>query len=464
MLEDARFERRDDLAGVEIELHLVDDHGAPLFRNQEVLAATGNMAVQSELGSFNVELNVPPRGLSGTAALGLEGDMRAMLNAVERRAQSRGIRTLMVGILPTLEQEHLLRSDWMSPSARYEVLNDAILGTRGKDLRIDIRGEEELVAESSTLAPESACTSVQLHLQVSPHLFARTWNTAQVLAGPQVALGANSPFLFGRSLWQETRIELFRQTTDATNEELARRGVKPRVWFGERWITSVYDLFVENIRHFPVLIPEMSQEDPRDVFSAGGTPLLQELRLHNGTIYRWNRPVYDVGAGGAHLRVENRVLPAGPTVVDVVANAMFFYGALWEMRSHDPPLWMELEFADALENFERCARWGLEARITWPRGGVVPVRDLVLDTLLPLAHAGLERHGVDRAVRERYLGIVERRAVTGRNGAWWQVATVRALEASGADRRAALTGMLRCYRVGMHANEPVHTWRVPSGG
>src|SRR5512133_3071757 len=191
---------------------------------------------------------------------------------------------------------------------------------------------------SNTIMPEAACTSTQVHLQVSPEDFAGYWNAAQAIAGVQVAVGANSPFLFGKHLVAESRIPLFEQSTDTRSEELKAQGVRPRVWFGERWITSIFDLFEENVRYFPALLPITEDEDPLAVLEAGGTPGLHELRLHNGTIYRWNRPIYDVVDGTPHLRVENRVLPAGPTVVDMLANAAFYYGALGTLSEEDRPL------------------------------------------------------------------------------------------------------------------------------
>ena len=196
---------------------------------------------------------------------------------------------------------------------------------------------------------------MQLHLQVSPQDFAANWNAAQTLLGPQLAVGANSPYLFGKHLWAETRTELFLQATDTRSIELKNQGVRPRVFFGERWITSIFDLFEENVRYFPALLPEVSDEDPVAVLDRGEAPRLQELRLHNGTVYRWNRPIYDIVDGRPHLRVENRVLPAGPTVVDVLANSAFYYGAMRMLSEQDRPVWTGCSFATAEANFTECA-------------------------------------------------------------------------------------------------------------
>jgi hypothetical protein len=234
--------------------------------------------------------------------------------------------------------------------------------------------------------------------------------------------------------------------------------VRPRVWFGERWITSIFDLFEENVSYFPALLPVVDDEDPLETLERGDVPRLGELRLHNGTIYRWNRPVYDVVDGRPHLRVENRVLPAGPTVIDMLANSAFYYGMLRTLCDEDRPLWTKMSFAAAQANFLEAARHGIDARLYWPDLGEVTADELVLRRLLPMAHEGLTRWGVAAEVRDRFLGVIEGRAKTGRNGAGWQVSTVRALQEGGMTRPEALAEMLRRYCEHMHTNEPVHTW------
>jgi hypothetical protein len=457
MLAQSSFAFDFPLTGMEIECNLVDGNYQPAMSNQDVLAAIADPAYQTELGAYNIEFNVPPRPLAGRAGRELEADVRASLNVAETKANVGGVHIVMIGILPTLMPEHL-SSGWMSESTRYQALNDSIFNARGEDIQIDISGPEPLRLNSASIAPESACTSTQLHLQVSPADFANNWNAAQVLAGPQLALGANSPYFFGHHLWSETRIELFTQATDTRPDELKTQGVRPRTWFGERWITSIFDLFEENVRYFPSLLAEVSDEDPVSELAAGRTPQLSELRLHNGTVYRWNRPVYDVVDGRPHLRVENRVLPAGPTVIDMLANSAFYYGMLRTLSDEDRPLWTKMSFAAAQQNFLTAARHGIRARLYWPGLGEVSTEELVLGQLLPMAHEGLTRWGVATEVRERFLGVIEGRARTGRNGAVWQVSTVRTLQEHGMTRPAALAEMLRRYCDHMHSNEPVHTW------
>jgi hypothetical protein len=231
------------------------------------------------------------------------------------------------------------------------------------------------------------------------------------------------------------------------------------VWFGERWITSIFDLFEENVRYFPALLPVVEEEDPMAVLESGGAPRLQELRLHNGTIYRWNRPIYDIARGRPHLRVENRVLPAGPTIVDTLANAAFYYGLVRVLVEDDRPVWSSMSFDAARENFYEGARNGIDARLYWPGIGEAPATELVLRRLLPLARDGLSRWGVDAHDADRLLEIIERRCVTGVNGASWQAATFHRLY-DRLDRMDALREMTVRYREHMHSNEPVHTWAI----
>ena len=271
MLASSTFDAEQPMTGLEVELNLVEADYEPHLGNTAVLEEIADAAFQTELGAYNIELNVPPGPLAGSAMLDLEAGLRGSLNQAETSAGRRGAHIVMIGILPTLQEEHLDRPDWMSPSARYAALNESVFLARGEDIELDIHGVERLTTVATSLAPESACTSVQLHLQVDPNQFAPTWNAAQVLAGPQLALGANSPFFFGHELWRETRIELFAQSTDTRSPELRNQGVRPRVWFGERWITSIFDLFEENVRYFPALLPEITDEDPVAVFEAGST-------------------------------------------------------------------------------------------------------------------------------------------------------------------------------------------------
>ena len=334
------------LLGMEIEFNLVTGDMTPAMSNREVLESIDDSAVfQTELGQFNVEMNVEPGPLTGDATFELEKKLRASLDVADARIHAHDAEMVMIGMLPTLQLEHLDR-EWITANPRYELLNEQIFAARGEDIELDVEGValpggdvEILRADTNSVVPEAACTSMQLHLRVAPEEFAAHWNAAQCLAGVQVALAAKSPVRAGKALWHESRIPIFEQATDTRTFELKNQGVRPRVWFGERWIHSVLDLFEENSRYFPALLPDVSDTDPLEVLAAGGVPELSELQMHNGTVYRWNRPVYDCSDGKPHLRIENRVLPAGPTVVDIMANAAFYYGTVRALVNAERPLW-----------------------------------------------------------------------------------------------------------------------------
>jgi gamma-glutamyl:cysteine ligase YbdK (ATP-grasp superfamily) len=455
MLSEEQFHTDDPMIGLEVELNLVDEAGDPALKNAEVLTAIADPSFQTELGQFNIEINVPPARPRDGGLDTFEANLRRSLNDAEAKASEVGAHQVMIGVLPTLASSHF-EPQMMSANPRYRLLSEQILHARGEDIRIDITGPERLITTADSILPEAACTSTQFHVQTSPEQFAAYWNASQAIAAVQIAVGANSPYCLGKELWRETRIPLFEQAADTRSEELKAQGVRPRVWFGERWINSVFDLFEENVRYFPALLPITTDEDPVAVLEGGEAPKLGELRLHNGTIYRWNRPIYDINDGVPHLRVENRVLPAGPTVADLVANAAFYFGLVRHLAESDRPLWSQMSFQAAEENFERAAEDGIEASIYWPALGEVKATELVLRRLLPLAHQGLVSWGVPAEERDRLLGIVEQRCVKGVNGASWFVDRMHARR--GQDRYDALRATLLDYRERMHSNEPVHTW------
>jgi hypothetical protein len=459
MLDAFGFDAERPMTGLELELDLIDPDAEPAMRNAEILADLADPSFQVELGQFNLELNARPRLIAGDGFADYERDLAERLGRAEDGARKADCTLVMIGILPTLTPAHTALEN-LSPNPRYRLLNEQIVTARGEDITLDIRGVERLQTTTDSIGPEAAGTSVQCHLQVAPETFASYWNASQAIAAVQVAVGANSPYLFGRRLWDETRITLFEQSTDTRPDELKAQGVRPRAWFGERWIASIFDLFEENVRYFPPLLPICEDEDPVEVLHSGGVPRLGELRLHNGTVYRWNRPVYDVMDGRPHLRVENRVLPSGPTVVDLLANAAFYFGLARVLAEEDRPIWSQLTFPAAAENFHAAARRGIRSSVSWPRIGEVRVTDLVLEWLLPKAYEGLDRYDVNGAIRDRLLGIIEQRCLTLRNGAVWQVAAVEAEERRGRDRRAALHAMLQRYAVHQRTNQPVHTWPV----
>ena len=330
MLREAAFDTDDPMTGLEVELNLVDEAGDPALKNAEALEAIADPDFQTELGQFNIEINVPPAKLREGGLETFEDNLRRSLNDAETKSAERR--------RPPGDDRHPADPGRGPHGPAQHQRQPALQAAERADPARPRRGPRDhdqrrptgSTTTSDSIVPEAACTSTQLHVQTSPDQFASYWNASQAISAIQLAVGANSPYLLGKQLWRETRIPLFEQATDTRSEELKAQGVRPRVWFGERWITSVFDLFEENVRYFSALLPITDDEDPLAVLEAGGTPELPELRLHNGTIYRWNRPVYDVTgppeARVPHLRVENRVLAAGPTVADTMANAALYFG------------------------------------------------------------------------------------------------------------------------------------------
>ncbi|STC69952.1 carboxylate-amine ligase [Corynebacterium pilosum] len=447
--------------GLELELNLVDKHMQPTTRNQQVLAELDD-EYQSEIGAYNVELNHPPLSLEGDGLRRLHAGLDERLASVRSAASKAGAQVAMIGTLPTMTTEFLEDPAWMTKENRYQALNNAIITSRGELMRLDISGPEDYAHEFEDIAPESTCTSMQLHLQVAPNRFADVWNASQAIAGVQVALSANSPLFMGHRLWHESRIPVFEQSIDTRTPELVTQGVRPRVWFGERWITSVFDLFEENVRYFSPILPEGRSTPIMD----GDSPSLHYLNLHNGTVWRWNRPIYDSSLDLSHIRVENRLLPAGPTVADIVADAAFYYGLVKFLAEQNRPVWSRLTFDDARDNFFSAARNSLYSRQVWPTLGRTSAAELVAEHLLPQAREGLVALEVERELIDEYLGIIEGRSTTRQNGAAWQLGVAKVFGRGSApdseDRRQAMARMLELYLENQATGRPVHTWEIPT--
>ena len=460
MVDGGWFIAHEDTVGMEVELDLVDPLGRPQLVNDAVLASLGRADMQHELGQFNVELNLAPRRLQGRVLHDNERDLADVLERCGARIEGLGARLVAIGMLPTLRAEQLT-VERISGNPRYALLCRRMRAAHRSPFRVRIiDGCEPVGFTTDSIAPTATTTSLQLHLRVPPDRFAAYYNAAQTIAGAQVAVGANSPYLLGYQAWQETRITLLEQLLDTRRPSEVRAGAPARVRLGDRWINDPVELFDEVVRVFPPLFPTLEAEDPDAALETGCVPRLRELRLHNGTVWRWNRPVYDVQAGRPQLRIENRVLPSGPTAVDMVANAAFYYGLLRAIVDNDPAPWRQVPFATAERNLHRAARDGLTARLCW-QGVDHPIDQLTRDVLLPAAAAGLDAWGVDANDRDRYLGVIEARVRSGRTGAAWQTEAVRYLEEHGLERIAALHEMTRRYVEHAHTGAPVHEWPVP---
>jgi gamma-glutamyl:cysteine ligase YbdK (ATP-grasp superfamily) len=447
--------------GAELELFLIDQQGRPLPLNDKVRGTAADPRVTIELGRFNLELNLTPRLLAGRPLSAMGAEASAAVCIVDHAARSCGGQIVLVGILPTLRPQDLTRKA-ISDSPRYQALNSGLRRLRQQPFQIAISGADELTFWADDIALEAANTSWQVHLRVNPADFARTYNAAQLATGPVLAVAGNSPLFFGRRLWEETRIALFEQSAD-DRDELSRCRRLARVAFGSGWVRQgALELFEEAVRlHEPVL-PVVGAENPLDALKEGRTPRLDELRLHQSTVWRWNRAIYDPVDRG-HLRIELRALPAGPTVPDMLANTAFLLGLTLTL-AEDAPSWSRVfGFRQAHRNFYCAAQQGLDAQLRWPLGqdgeDTAPVaRDLAL-RLLPDAQRGLEAAGVAVDEVSELLGIIEARVRARQTGAAWQRKTLTALERR-MSREQALEVMLARYLELAAHQQPVHTWPV----
>ncbi|MGK7294314.1 MAG: glutamate-cysteine ligase family protein [Candidatus Wenzhouxiangella sp. M2_3B_020] len=431
--------------GAEQEMFLVDKAYRPALTSMQLLEHLDDPRFTHELGLFNLEANLSPLELGGDCLRRLEAETDEVLKLAREHAAKVGSQVALVGILPTLTRDHLTL-DAMVPTARYFALNNALLKLRGSDFQFAIKGIDQINLQHDNLMLEACNTSYQVHFQVGSDEFASLYNVAQVVTGPLLAACANSPILLGKRLWHESRIAVFENSIDARSEALAARGLQPRVHFGDHWIEeSVIEIFKEDIARFRVILTTEFEEDPIGMVRRGEIPKLNALRLHNGTVYRWNRACYGISSNGKpHLRIENRVIPSGPTVIDEVANAAFFFGMMSRLSHAIDDIRDHFNFSDVKSNFLSAARDGLRAQQVWFDQEQKPAQELIIKELLPLAEQGLREASIDERDIERYLGVIERRVANRRTGARWQLESLENMKDQGSlhERLRALTASI----------------------
>ncbi len=443
---ESRFGGQGNVAGFELEAWLVDPLGQPQPKNVEFLTQLNNPEVVAELSRFNIELNTEPRQLKTNILSEMAADLNKTWQQCNRVASKFDCSLVMIGTLPTIKDSQLTLTN-MSPAKRYRALNEQVLRLRGgQPLRLDIDGHDHVHMSHGDLMFESAATSFQVHLQTPFEFASRYYNAAHIASAPIVAVSANSPYLFGRDLWDETRIPLFEQAVDLAGSSQDECGGHGRVTFGAAYVkTSLLECFERNQRCYHVLLPTLLDDT---------TESLAHIRLHNGTVWRWNRPLIGFSADGEpRIRLEHRVIPAGPTILDTIANAALFFGIVEMLAQQDQAPESLLDFEQARRNFYQAAQHGLRAQIQWIDGKTYPINTLLQQQLLPLAHQGLERLQINPEDRQRFLNIIEARLNNGQNGANWQ----RAYIAKHGQDFAALT---RAYRTRQEAGEPVHQWSL----
>jgi CBS domain-containing protein len=459
MLKEERFETGVRRIGAEQELFLVDQHWRPAPIATEVLERLDDPHFTTELARFNLEFNLDPLIFGGSCLRDMEWQLGELLGAARAAAQNRGGDVVLAGILPTINKTDLELIN-MTPNPRYYALNEAMNRLRGGAYEFYLQGMDELYLHHDSILVEACNASFQIHFQVAPDEFARIYNAAQAVAGPLLAAAVNSPMLFGKRLWAETRIGLFQQSIDTRRTTPHLREQTPRVSFGRQWVReSALEIFQEDIARFRALLSTEINDDPFEDLESGRAPSLKALRLHNSTVYRWNRVCYGISDDKPHLRIENRILPSGPTPRDEMANAALWFGLISGVLERYGDIADHMSFDDARKNFLAAARHGLDAQLAWAGESPMPADRLILEELLPMAREGLETPNLEPENIDLYLGVVEERVRSRHTGAQWQLESVAGMAEEGplSERLSALTAAIAARQ---RAGRPVHTWEM----
>ncbi len=457
MLNEGLFETETIRIGAEQEMCLVDKFAKPAPISTELLKALNDEMFTTELARFNLETNLEPLEFRGKCLSEMELNILKQLDKARASIKKFNGEIVLTGVLPTIRKSDLEISN-ITPLPRYHALCDAISSLRGKEYDLRIQGMDELLMRFDTPLLEACNTGFQVHLQVKPEEFVCRYNFAQAIAGPVLASAVNSPILFGKRLWAETRIALFHQSVDTRQVSDHLRDSSPRVTFGNQWLRdSILEIYKEDIARYRVMLSSNITEDVDQILEDGGIPKLMALQVHNGTVYRWNRPCYGVSNGKPHLRIENRVFPSGPTVMDEIANASFWLGLMNGLDDHYSDITTILDFDDARMNFIAASKLGLDTKFKWVHDKRYSAIDLINEELLPVARHGLEKAGVDKGDITSYLDIIRDRTKEAQTGSYWMVKSYNSLTKD-VTREQALTAITNAMIKNQRKGEPVHKW------
>ena len=460
MLENDMFERGVQRIGVEQELCMIDEAWRPAFIIQELLKSIDDPHFTTELAKFNMEINLDPHVFTGHCLSDVRSQLQYMLELAENALEGTGNKLILTGILPTIRSTDL-GEDTITPLKRYQALNDVIKKMRDGEFQFRISGKDEFITRHNSVIYESCNTSFQVHFQVDPDEFVKTYNWAMAVTAPLMAIATNSPMFLGKRLWHETRIALFQQSIDFRNTSDLMRERSPRVTFGNQWVKdSIVEVFQDDIVRHKVLLNREIKDDSMEILRQGGIPKLEALQIHNGTIYKWNRACYGITNGKPHLRIENRILPAGPTIDDQIANAALWFGLMNNIPEKYSNLPETMEFDDVKNNFKRAARHSIDSQFNWG-DTTVTARELILDELLGIAKVGLEKANIREKDIKKYLGIIENRTSSGMTGSKWLIESYEKLIKEGSKDEAIVGTTASLYRK-QQKGKPVHTWSLAS--
>jgi len=457
MLQKNQIESGVNRIGAEQEFCLVDKYYKPSMNALTILEKVDDDHLTPELAKYNLEINLDPIELAGDCFTQFELQLNKLLNRAEQAANSLDETIILSGILPSIDFR-AVQMEYMTPKQRYEALANIISELRGGEFELNITGVDELILTHSNILFEACNTSFQCHFQVEPDEFTDMYNWAQMLSGPVLSVACNSPLLFGKQLWAETRIPLFQQSIDTRGKGYHLREREQRVTFGNRWIKSVSDVYKNDIARHTLLFLTDIENDSLEVLKNGEIPKLKALQLHNGTIYKWNRPCYGVLDGVPHLRIENRYLPSGPTVQDEIANFAFWVGLMSNLPDKYREIWNRINFDVVKENFYKAAMWGIQSGMVWD-GSLMSARRLILEILIPMAREGLQKKGIDENDIERNLEIIRARAENYATGSRWIVDSYRNLRKH-LDRDESTVALTAIMHKRRSTDTPVHEWKL----
>ncbi|MGK7370537.1 MAG: glutamate-cysteine ligase family protein [Candidatus Halalkalibacterium sp. M3_1C_030] len=456
--EDGWFEKDPIRIGAEQELCLVDQHSKASPRNMEVLDKLNDANFTTEFAKFNLEINLDPIEFKDDCLTQMENQLQQKIDKVRKVVEEMGGEILLTGILPTIRKADVDLKN-LTPLQRYRALCKAINKLRGGDFDLRIQGMDELLMKFDSPLLEACNTGFQVHLQVTPEEFVRKYNIAQAITAPVLAAAVGSPIFFGKRLWSETRIALFQQSVDTRTVGDHLRESSPRVTFGNEWVNdSILEIFQEDTARYRVMLSSEVTEDVEKLLEEGTPPSLNALQVHNGTVYRWNRPCYGVSNGKAHLRIENRVFPSGPTVTDEMANAAFWLGLLNKMEDYHEDIREVMDFDDARMNFMAASKMGLDTKFRWFNDRRINAVDLITEELLPIAREGLEKVNIREDDIDDYLGIINERVESGQTGATWIINNYASLMKENSSKEQTLAAITTAMIKNQKKGEPVHKW------